>query len=126
MLGFYGAPDTGITAPRTARARVWGISKAGADDFGGTYLGELILRMGNTSPGSGTFLNILNKFVCDIKVVAPDRSLTPPGMRVLGHDVNLGCAYVLLDAMGFLGIALQIRIDDPGGITNLGYVYRIL
>lgn len=107
--------------PRTGTVRLWGMEPlVGSDDYAGTPLGDLKLYFGNTRGKNGTAILPSNRFVRDIKVVPPDISLTPPGMRVMGQNNSQGAAHVVLDSMGFTHVVAQLTIDVNGaGQSNI-------
>lgn len=107
--------------PRTATVRLWGMEPInGSDDYAGTPLGDLRLKLGNTIGKSGTDVPTDNRFVCDVRVVPPDISLTPPGIRVMGQNTSQGAAHVVVDSMGFTHMIAQLRIDANGsGESNI-------
>ncbi|MBX3359865.1 MAG: hypothetical protein KF705_00275 [Phycisphaeraceae bacterium] len=107
--------------PRTATVRLWGMQPLnGSDDYAGTPLGDLKLKLGNTGGKSGTDIPLNNRFVCDVRVVPPDISLTPPGIRVMGQNASQGAAHVVVDSLGFTHIVAQLRIDaNTSGESNI-------
>ncbi len=132
VMMFHGLLRTGgylTTLPRTATVRLWGMEPLnGSDDYAGTALGDLRLKFGLTDGESGTDVPTNNRFACDIRVVPPDISLTPPGMRVMGQNSSRGAAHVVVDSMGFTHIIAQLRIDANGSgesnIENLSAWWR--
>ncbi len=124
VMMFHGQLRTGgfdSDLPRTATVRLWGMEPLnGSDDYAGTPLGDLKLKLGNTAGKSGTDVGTNNRFVCDVRVVPPDISLTPPGIRVMGQNASQGAAHVVVDSMGFTHIVAQLRIDaNTSGESNI-------
>lgn len=122
-----GSFDSGL--PRTATVRLWGMEPINSsDDYAGTPLGDLRLKLGNTAGKSGTDVPTDNRFVCDVRVVPPDISLTPPGIRVIGQNASTGAANVCIDSLGFTHIIAQLKIDANGSgesnIENLSVWWR--
>lgn len=104
------------TANKTASGRIWGVNKVAANKYLGVVLGELKLTSGSVS-----YLGGLN-----VKSVAVniDVSNQPPGIRVIG-DSGDRSAGILIDAMGFQFIVLEL-INDSGGTTTIGVIWRQL
>mgnify|MGYP000874459481 CR=1 FL=1 len=111
-LAFYGK-RVGTEAGPHGTARIWGIRRMTRPDaskyFVGQILGDISIYLGETK---GAFLvgdSDEYNLACDLKVVAPDRSLTPPGMRVMGQDSQRGLASVLFDAKGYRQLVVELR-----------------
>lgn len=104
-------------------ARVWGVRRltrvGGSKCFMGQPLGELSIILGSSTgavlASGGTMYNMVR----DLKVVAPDRALTPPGMRVAAPDASGGLCSVLFDAMGFRQFVVELGIDSTK-TTDMG------
>lgn len=124
IMMFHGELEGGsfnTNLPSTATVRLWGMEPLnGSDDYAGTPLGDLRLKLGIT-PGKGsTPVPAADRFVCDIRVIPPDISLTPPGLRTLGQNNSRGAANVLVDSLGFSHIIAQFRIDaNASGLSNI-------
>ncbi|MBX3362170.1 MAG: hypothetical protein KF912_00545 [Phycisphaeraceae bacterium] len=111
-LAFYGRVVGTESGPH-ASARVWGIRRLTRPDaskwFVGQILGDISITLGATK---GAFLvgdAVEYNLGCDLKIVAPDRSLTPPGMRVTGQDSQRGLASVLFDGKGYRQFVIELR-----------------
>lgn len=114
-------PDNNL--PNTATVRLWGSEPTvGNPEYAGTPLGDLKLKMGLTPGVVDTPVSPLNRFVCDIRVIPPDISLTPPGIRVVGQNSSRGAAHVIIDSLGFTHIIAQIIIDTVGDESNIAGV----
>lgn len=110
-------------------ARVWGVRRltrvGGSKCFMGQPLGELSIILGSSTgavlASGGTSYHMAR----DLKVVAPDRTLTPPGMRVVAPDASGGFCSVLMDAMGFWQFVIELGRDSAKA-TDLGAVACML
>ncbi len=124
IMMFHGELEGGsfnAALPSTATVRLWGMEPLnGSDDYAGTPLGDLRLKLGIT-PGKGsTPVPAADRFVCDIRVIPPDISLTPPGQRTLGQNNSRGAANVVFDSLAFTHILAQLRIDaNASGLSNI-------
>lgn len=119
-LMFYGVgmPDLEI-----ASVWLWGVS---AD--GGAHTAHFLARLGvaiGTIPGCGSGGYQTTKNFATAVRVHKDRSLRPPGVRVVGNDVDCN-PMALVDAMGFKYIVLKLQRATGVTGVRLGYCWRML
>lgn len=127
QLSFFGQRTS--SSGLHGAARVWGVRRVtrpgGSKCFMGQPLGEISIILGSStgavvaSPGTSYHL------ARDLKVVAPDRSLTPPGMRVIAADGTGGFCSVLFDAMGFRQFVIEVGINTDK-TTDMGAMLCML
>ena len=119
-LMFYGE---GSPAQEVGLVWLWGVS---AD--GGAHTAHFLARLSvviGTTPGCGSGgYGTTKRFGTAIRV-HQDRTLRPPGVRIVGNDVDCN-PMALIDAMGFKYIVLKLQ--RPTGVTGvrLGYCWRML
>ena len=119
-LMFYGEPDG--SGDEVIDIQFWAVNEIPAvtDYKIGVWLGEVRATLGTTSSDDispDTF------FFSEI-VVLDDRSLNPPGMRVVSADPDTGkgAAVLMFDTIGAEQIFIQIKCGT--GIALAGLIWR--
>ncbi len=125
-LLFFGDPNAGD--PKTIEVQFWAVNgiTIGMDDkYIGIWLGTVELDIGTTA---STTLAANTFFFSDIRITE-DRSMNPPGMRVISADPDTtkGAAVLAFDSLGAEYVVVQIArkggIDlaaPRGGLSNKG------
>ena len=126
-LKFYGErdpePPDPEDDPNYAEAFIWLLnrdSQTPSDVYCGVYVGKLRIKLGDT-PGSGGTYTSAQRFACDI-LAEDDRSLQPPGMRVVANDTNRGIATITFDTLGAHIVVVRLRLGNA--LANIGLAYR--
>lgn len=131
LLFFYGTPGSSpVPGSGTATANIWlGFDETTSDgattNFGAIYLGQVKLHFGTTPGDNATYINDTHRFFCDIDVIAPDRALTPPGLRPMGGDASEGAANLFFDTLGAKYVIVQIAIDNLALIGTVRLCWRV-
>lgn len=124
-LKFYGQGDPDTDPPEVdnyAEAFMWLLNKDSVTStvYCGTYIGKLRIRLGLTVGSNGTYADD-EYFACDI-LAEDDRSLQPPGMRVVANDTNRGIAMITFDTLGAHIVVVRLRLGAH--LSNIGLAYR--
>ncbi len=120
-LLFFGDPSAGD--PKTIEVQFWAVNgiTIGMDDkYIGIWLGTVELDIGTTA---STSLAANTFFFSDIRIT-DDRSMNPPGMRVIAADPDTtkGAAVLAFDSLGAEYVIVQIA--RKGGIDLAGLACR--
>lgn len=114
------------SAGKQPKARIWGISQVeGTSSHVGVLMGELTRTVGSgvgTTDSGGAFSG--SRFVNAISVDT-DSSNLPPGIRILGDNGNR-IAMLLIDAVGFRSIVIELIKGDLDANKVIGVVWRVL
>lgn len=119
-LKFYGqGTATPPASGNYAEAFIWLLNQVGTP-YCGVYVGKLRIKLGETTGSGGTYASN-EYFACDI-LAEDDRSLQPPGMRVVANDTSKGIAAISFDALGAKIVVVQLRLGSD--LSNIGLAYR--
>jgi hypothetical protein len=119
-LMFFGDPDG--SGDEVIEVQFWAVNPIPAVSGYkiGVWLGQVEADLGTTSSAD---LSASTQFFCDIRVV-DDRSLNPPGMRVISADPDSGkgAAILMFDTLGAKQLFIQIKCGT--GIAKAGLAWR--